>query len=491
VTVTFWPTLADAAANAAQTAKAPLLWDPERHLLSRLTFGPNTEDRKHLADIGPDAWFDEQVDLGRKYRGYKGWGAIYQRTDLLRMTPYDLRQWLINNGNEYGWDAMDQLTQATLGLQIYSRAQLYEVLVDFFSNHLSVPNHSSDLWNTRPDYDNKVIRKFALGSFSDMLVASSKHPAMLKYLSLCDSTKNTINENYARELLELHTVGLHYSESDVRNTARALTGRTMDLHQHYVYDEYIHSTGSISVLGYTAANKRAVDGESVGDDLLRYLASHPFTAQNIAQKLCVRLVSDNPSSDLVAAVAQAYLDNGTQIVPTVKAILCSTEFWESRGLKVRRPAENLVAAARALNAKVAQWGKALQTLHWMSSALNDVPLDWQAPNGYPDVATMWRSSSALLQVWDYHLCFATQYAGGFWPCDITSLYEGIPLTTGQAIDMLTDRLVGQRFADEHRQALLTFLGDSSFDTLLVLSGMKWYAAYLVGLILHSPYHALR
>jgi hypothetical protein len=491
VTVTFWPTMADAIANATRSAAAPLTWDPSSHLLSRLTFGPTPSDRARLAALGPDGWFAEQVALGTAHQGYRGNPAVSFHAKLLRMSPYDLRQWLIANGNEYGWDALEQLTEVTLGLQVYSVAQVYEVLVDFFANHLNVPNHMGDLWTTRADYDNRVIRRYALGSFSDMLVASCKHPAMLSYLSLCNSTKRTVNENYARELLELHTVGLHYSESDVQNTARILTGRTIDQYQHYIYDDYIHATGAVSVLGFSDPNTMPARGEIAGDNLLRYLASHAYTAQNIARKLCVRLVSDNPSSDLVAGVAQAYLDNNSAIIPTVQKILCSTEFWESRGLKTRRPAENLVATARVLEAKPVHWVPALRTLHWMCTALGDLPLDWQAPDGYADVATRWRSSSALLQVWDYHLCFLGQWAGGFVPGDVSALYGGTPLTSGQAIDMLTNRLIGMTFSDEHRQTLLTFLGDTSFDTPMSKSGMRWYALYLAGLILHSPHHALR
>ena len=130
-----------------------------------------------------------------------------------------MQQWLIAHDNEYGWDAMDQLTEVTLGLQAWSPGQLYETLVDFFANHLNVPNHNGDLWNTRHAFDRDVIRRYALGKFSDMLLASAKHPAMLIYLSLAESTKAAVNENYGRELLELHTVGLHYSESDVQNAA--------------------------------------------------------------------------------------------------------------------------------------------------------------------------------------------------------------------------------------------------------------------------------
>jgi hypothetical protein len=492
VTVTFWPTMSAALANANQVARAPLAPDPNTHLLSRLTFGPTPQDRAKLATLGPDAWFQQQAQYGAQYNGYRGDAGVYQRTAMLRMTPYDLDQYLTVRNKKYGWDAMDRLTEVTCGLQTLSVAQLYEVLVDVFANHLNVPNHYGDVWNTRPDYDRTVIRRYAMGSFSDMLVASSKHPAMLTYLSLCQSTKNTLNENYAREVLEVHTVGLHYSESDVTGVARMLTGRTVDDYSHYVYDAYIHATGAVNVLGFSDPNTKAAHGEIAGDNLLKYLARHQFTAQNLARKLCVRFVSDNPSSELVSAVAQAYLDNDTHIVPTIYKIFCSTEFWDSRGLKQRRPAENLIAAIRAVGNTVDNWNTALRTLHWMCNAMNDTPLDWQAPNGYPDAATSWRSSSALLQLWDCHLGFVGSWADGWTDGDITGLYGGTtPTTVGQAIDLLTVRLTGSTFLPEHRQALLTFLGDASFDTPLAQSGMRWRATYLVGLILHSSYHALR
>ncbi len=489
--MTIWPSLADAMNNAAQVAKAPLRWDPTDHLLARVGFGATPDSRAFVAANGPDAWFAQQVTLGQTKRGYKGVPAVFARSKRCRMTPYDLRQYFIAQGNEYSWQAMDELTQVTLMLQIYSPAQLYEAVVDVLANHLNVPNHIGDLWTVRADYDNNVIRRHAFGSFSDMLVASCKHPAMLRYLSLCDSTKNTVNENYAREMLELHTVGMQYTETDVQNAARMLTGRTTGSRDNYDYDPNIHYKGAIRVLGWTDPNNVPNRSEAVGDAMLRYLAAHPFTAQTIARKLCVRFVSDSPSAELVAAVAQAYVDNGTQILPTVKAILCSTEFWESRGQKLRRPSENLVAAVRVLGNGVVRWKDAMQTLHWMCYALGDIPLEWPAPNGYPDVAAAWHQSGSLLQVWDYHLCFGGQWADGFSPGDLNALYPAPPVTVGDAIDMLTNTLTGTTFADQDRQALLTFLGDTSFSTAVSLSGLRWYLLYLVGLILHSPYHALR
>jgi hypothetical protein len=484
------PTIAQAVAQSTHTAHAPLGWDPVNHLLSRLAFGPTVTSRAYVTKYGVTAWYDLQLAAGAKYRGYSGKPEVAALGPLLTQSPWEVRQYLKANGGEYGWTAMDQLSRVTLGLQTWSNAQLYETLVDFFSNHLNVANHNGDVWNTRPAYDRDVIRQHAMGSFTDMLLASARHPAMLIFLNLAESTKTAINENYGRELLELHTVGLVYSEDDVKNAAKLLTGRTVDSYSNYVYRPARHYTGTIRVLGFADANAAPGDGEPAGDALLRYLAKHPATAQRLARKMCVRYVSDNPSAELVAAVAKAYLASGTQIMPMLLTILHSTEFWQSRGAKVRRPAENLIATVRILLPKVSSMTKALDTLHWMSADVGHVPLDWSAPNGYPDVAASWRSSSGLLSQWEQHLGFAGSWWDGFLATDHTALYGRTPTSSGDAINLLTKRLTGMTFSTAHRAVLQTFLGESA-STSMAKSRLRWYLEPLIAIILDGPHHALR
>jgi hypothetical protein len=491
MTTRIWPTMAQAIAHSSHTARAPLAFDAASHLLSRFTFGPNATSRAHVARIGPDAWYAEQVALGNRYRGYAGNPQVAAAGPLLTQSPAQVRAYMKGLGNEYGWNVMSQLTEVTLGLQAWSTAQLYETLVDLFSNHLNVANHSDSVWITRHAYDRDVIRAHALGSFTDMLLASARHPAMLTYLNLAQSTKQAVNENYGRELLELHTVGLHYSESDVQNAAHLLTGRTIDANYNYLYNPAIHPTGSVRVLGFTHANSTAAGGEAAGDEFLRYLASHPDTAATLARKLCVHYVSDAPSADLIAAVASAYLRGGTQILPMVHTILCSSEFWQSRGLKVRKPTENLMATIRILGTTPsAPVGTALQTLHWMTAAMGNVPLDWATPDGYPDVAAAWRSSGSLLYQWNLHLGLAGQWWNGFAKQDLTKLYARPPKTSGDAINLLTQRLTGMTFSAADRATLQTFLGEPA-STPMAKSTLRWLLYPLLALILDGPHHALR
>jgi hypothetical protein len=485
-----WPSIDAAIKHSTRRAAAPLHWDPHAHLLSRFAFGPTDRARAYLAKHGPSAWYASQLAIARKHLGYSAHPHVAACGPLLHKSPYDVQQWLTAHNRAYGWDAMDQLTEVTLGLQAWSSAQLYETLVDLFSNHLNVPNHNGDLWNTRHTFDRDVIRRHALGKFSDMLLAAAKHPAMLIYLSLAESTKAAVNENYGREVLEMHTVGLHYSEHDVQNCARMLTGRTVDENQHYLFDSYIHPTGRVKVLGFTHPNASADHGESAGDALLRYLARHHYTATNIARKMCVRFVSDTPSAALVKAVATAYLEHDTAILPMVQTILHSTEFWQSRGAKVRRPAENVVATIRALNPPVSNWSKILPTLHWITASMGNVPLDWPAPNGYPDVAASWRSAGSLLTTWNLHLGFAGGWWDGLKAPSLDRLYGTKPKTSGDAIDQLTQRLTGMTFNHAHRAALQQFLAEPA-DTAFANSRLQWFGYPLVALILDGPHHALR
>ncbi|HEV7203880.1 MAG TPA: DUF1800 domain-containing protein [Jatrophihabitans sp.] len=490
MTTTIYPSLASAISHSVHTAVAPLTWNPVEHLLARTTFGATPGDRAYVGRYGPDAFYKLQVGRGANYSTYRGNRYVNALCPLLAMNPYDVRQWLIRNGNEYGWEAMDQLTNATLGLQTWSIAQLYEVLVDFFSNHLNVPNHNGDLWNTRHTHDRDVVRRFAMGSYTNMLLASAKNPAMLLYLNLAESNKTAINENYGRELLELHTVGLRYTENDVKNAARLLSGRTLDDNFRYVYDEYIHATGKVTVLGFTDANLRAEDGERAGDNMIRYLAAHPFTATRLAQKLCTRLVSDTPSAGLVNAVAHAYLANRTQILPMVSTILRSAEFWQSRGRKVRRPAENVVATVRTTGVGVSNLPDALDTLHWVTAQMGNTPLEWPTPDGYPDVASAWRSAGTLLRTWEMHLGIAGGWWNGLRAANIAALYGGVPANSGDAIVRLGRTLTGTTLSSTHRSVLQTFLGEPA-RTPMSRSILQWWDSLLAATILDGPHHALR
>jgi hypothetical protein len=489
---TIYPTIAEAIEKSPKTARAPLAWNPTDHALCRLAFGPTPAARAEIAKNGIPAWLSGQIAAAHTYAGYTGDPLVAAQATRLGLSPADSFTLLKLGGNKYGWDVMTQLTQTTLGLQVWSKAQLYEVLVDFFANHLNVVCPRADLWVTRHTFDRDVIRKYAMGSFTDMLLASARNPAMLLYLDLATSTKSAVNENYARELLELHTVGLIFSEADVKNVAKLLTGRTVSERTYdYTYNPADHGTGAVRVLGFAHPNSSPGDGEAGGDALLRYLAKHPSTAKRLARKLCTRLVSDRPSTELVAAVAKAYTDADTQILPMLDTILRSSEFWAARGQKVRRPAENVIATLRILEVRPASITAALKYLQTMTQQVGNTPLAWGPPNGYPDVAAAWRSASSLLMLWLHHLGLAADsWTNAFAKSNKTALYGGTPTNSGDAIARLGVRLTGAPLPVAHAQALQNFLAESA-TTPMAKSTLHVLLPALIALILDGPSHALR
>ena len=211
------------AAEATPSWPTPLDRDPALHLLRRATFGPTLVDVVAARQMGIDAWLERQLNPPGITDPIGDQIPTWYPT-IVMSTP-QIRAALEPNDGK----AMSELGRGTLARQMWSTRQLYEVMVDFWSNHLNVTNPFDGGWDVRTPYDH-IIRAHALGRFSDMLYYSAQHPAMMRYLDNFRSNKRNVNENYGRELLELHTVGLAsgYTEVDVRQSAYIMTGRTVN-----------------------------------------------------------------------------------------------------------------------------------------------------------------------------------------------------------------------------------------------------------------------
>ncbi|MGL5853093.1 MAG: DUF1800 domain-containing protein, partial [Phycicoccus sp.] len=309
------------------------------HLLSRATFGARPSDYADVRSRGVDAWLERQLDP--RLIPDPGGDAVL-RAHPLALAPIATVLQAVAAGTDVA-QPPQQAAKATLGLQIFSSRQLFEVVVDVFSNLLHVTTPSDHVWATTPDYARSVIRAHAFGTYSDMLRAAMRHPAMLTYLDNNQSTRDRVNENLGRELLELHSVGVGsgYTESDVLNSAHILTGRGVHFATSWAFrwTAKHHWVGPVRVLGFSHRNGASDDGLAVGDAYLTYLARHPSTAQTVARKLAVRFVSDNPPRSLVDRLAKAYLDNDTAIVPVLRVLFRSSEFWSAPQAKTRRPLE--------------------------------------------------------------------------------------------------------------------------------------------------------
>ena len=365
----------------------------------------------------------------------------------------------------------------------------------FWANHLHVAAPSNGVWDSRAGYEASVVREHAFGRFADMLKASARHPAMLTYLDNRSSTKAHPNENYARELMELYTVGMIYGEDDVLAAARLLTGMTVDSAGTYAYSPAKHATGAVDILGFRHANA-AADGEAAAMAFVDHLARHPETARRIATKLCVRFVADDAPASLVATLAKVYLDNDTAIVPVLRALFTSAEFAAAAGQKTRTPFEDLAATVRALGLGPEKSGvKALDALYNALVNAGNAPYRWSTPDGFPDVAAAWASPSAFLQRCNLHLNLAT----GWYPSQLTrpadllkSLVPVLPGTYGALVDALATRLVGARLPAAHTAAVLSVA--DKLPTSPLTAGDKSLAGslpYLIALVLDAPSFQLR
>lgn len=495
-----------AAAGPAGAAVGPS--DRGLHLLRRATFGPTQASVAEFAALGPQGWLAKQLNPGYvDDRLCDGYLARYPR---LTWTIAQVRTAFPDST----WDVMFDLGQATVLRATWSKRQLLEVMVDFWSNHLNVTSPSGEVWDSRHDYDRTVIRRHALGKFADMLVASAIHPAMMRYLNNAESTASNPNENYGRELLELHSVGVDggYDEADMRTSALIMTG--FGVHENwrdrkdpknglFEYHAQDHHVGPVEVMGWTNANGSQAGGYAVGLAYVNWLARHPKTARRIADKLVQRFVSDEPQPTLAAQLAKVYLDNDTAIVPVLRALFASRTFrYSDLGAKVRRPYEDLVASLRILGVTPDASGtKGLQALYWKTEELGQAPMAWHLPDGYPDVATAWQSANGTLARWNTHMALA----GRWWPVSSdpknpmlqapdprTLLPATLPATYGDFVDRLAERLLFGRLPKTGRDAVLTFLGKTSTAPLGASdSAVTWRLPYVVALILDSSYHVRR
>ncbi len=330
----------------------------------------------------------------------------------------------------------EELIAVRLTRDLYSSAQLQEVMTDFWLNHFNVYLRKNE---TMPyelvSYERDVIRPHALGKFEDLLEATAHSPAMLMYLDnnesigpdslaaermriaverhpgLKKAAREGLNENYARELMELHTVGVNggYTQADVTQVARILTGWTIDQPQRgggFEFNPNRHDPGTKTVFG----QKVHEDGEMEGRALLHYLATRPATAQFICRKLAIRFVSDDPPQSLVDRMAQTYLTSGGDISAVLRTLFHSPEFWSTSAYhaKVKTPLEYVLSAVRASNARI-------DNLRPLANALREMGMPLYGcvpPTGYNDDAATWVSTGALVDRMNFALNLAANRLPG-------------------------------------------------------------------------------
>lgn len=442
--------------------------DSAFHALNRLAYGPRPGDVEAVARGGVMAWIESQLrperladdslreiehrftllappraELARQYVELQQARARLARSG---MSEQDARRALqARMASEPGGARRRPgpvLQQLHLTRAVYSQRQLYEVLVDFWVNHFNVHQGKGLDRILMPAYLEETIRPHALGSFEELLIATAQSPAMLFYLDnhqsvapgttppnleraarsrrMTDEQRERImarvprgiNENYARELLELHTLGVDggYSQQDVQEVARMLTGWSIARPRDgagFRFNEWAHDRGEKVVLGRTFP---AGGGMDEGVALLRFLAQHPATRRHVSHKLCERLVADDAPDGCVDAAVRAWERTGGDIREVVRAIVRSPEFWSpaARAAKTKTPLEFVVSAVRAVGGRPDSTPRLAGLVARLGQPIFLQPL----PTGYPETQEDWVNSGALLSRMNVAMQLAAGRAAG-------------------------------------------------------------------------------
>src|SRR5205085_3874922 len=461
--------------------------DSPFHALNPLAYGARPDEADSVARLGVMRWIERQLDadhipdqhLAERERTFKILDykrgdfatryrdAVRERQRMQReaaasgdtMRPNGAGAGPMREFRELG----GELQQLAIVRAALSERQLREVMVDFWTNHFNVfVGKGADRF-LLPSYIEQTIRPRAMGHFEDLLIATAESPAMLFYLDNAQSVApgsapprpfrpffgrrrfgmnelpedrrrqpTGINENYARELLELHTLGVDggYTQQDIIAVARIFTGWSIERPERgagFVFREWAHDHGTKRVFGLTFNN----DGQDEGIRLLKFLANQRATMHHVSAKLCARFVADEPPDGCVDAAVAAWQKTRGDIRAVLRAIFTSPDFWSPPVVrsKVKTPFEFVVSAVRVLSADPDTTPQLAQVVARLGEPLYQQP----APTGYAETEAHWVNSGALLA----RMNAAVALARG-------SLDAVIPATTdhSQLVDMVDERILG-------------------------------------------------
>jgi hypothetical protein len=458
----------------AEGELAPSAADPAYHFLNRISWGVRQADLDRVREIGIEKYLDEQLSPETIKGANKVRVSSLLKADRLRGRK--------GNRSDKTYEALihGMITRAAA-----NPAQLYERVVEFWSDHFNIASEGLEV--DLVDFQREVIRKHAFGNFAELLKATAQHPAMLYYLDNYLNVAEHPNENYARELMELHTLGVDggYTEADVKAVARAFSGWTINDDEKpggFFFDAENHDEAPKIVLGIAMLPGRGVED---GLDVLAMLANHPSTIRFVCRKLCVRFVSDRPPQTLIDTLAGVWAQNNGEIKPILRALFLSPEFAASAGQKLRRPLDFFVGALRTTGAEL----RNVDLARWLLSKLGQVPYDWHPPNGYPDVAAAWANSNGMLERWNSSQILTD---GAFHDKKSglkTQLYKKLSkmATAGMLVDLATKEILAAQLPGVLRGSLVSFVADGGDEYTGVTKDMlEQKAGPLCGLLLSSP-----
>jgi uncharacterized protein (DUF1800 family) len=498
--------VAGCATGGGPTAKTPtmtftvtdqreLLPDEQvQHVLNRLAFGGRPGDAAAVRAMGVDQWIarqlqPEKIEDARATSLIARYPALTSdRADLVAdfVEARQVRQQAKNQAPAKARPPMDvqravpELQAALLTRAVTSERQLYEVMVNFWENHFSVyAQKGAQERLFLIEYDRDVIRPNAMGKFRDLLGAVAHSPAMLFYLdnwqSQADSANPTLaeqragrrprlraalrarprrglNENYARELMELHTLGVDggYTQKDVQEVARALTGWTIALQQggEFTFRPEAHDAGPKVILGKQFPAGRGIEE---GEAVLDLIARHPSTARFITTKLARYFISDDPPPSVVDRCSAVFTRTDGDIRSTLGCVITGPEFFSRAAYraKVKTPFQVVASAMRALDAMPDQTPRSVQTVAQLGQPI----FGHQTPEGWPDRAESWMNSGAILNRINFGLQMASSRVPGVTFGRVAEIDELRGATREAQVDGIVKLFFGGQVSTDTRQVL--------------------------------------
>lgn len=463
------------------------------HRFARRMFDPTDLDRSIVQLIGRTTFgftpslYDEVVAMGFEefVESQLNYQAIDDSIVEARLTPY----FTLSMTSEEIYDAYNMerdvpirhLVEATILRAVLSKRQLYERMVEFWTDHFSVNINDQLVPFFKTADDRDVIREHAMTTFPQLLNANARSAAMLYYLDNYANIVGHAQENYARELMELHTLSVDgpYTQQDVEEVARCLTGWTIAGEGNplgfgaFVFHPPFHDDEAKTVLGQFIP---AGGGESDGQTVLDILAYHPKTAEFIAGKLCKRFCAYEPPQQLIDSVTDTYLATGGDIKSMLRVILQEDVLQSFASPKFKRPFHLVASLLRASNASISDPRLLLEMLFIMGHA----PFFWATPDGYPDRLDAW--STSLLPRWQ----FASYIFDGVFPgvfVNVSGVIGSEGLEPGNEIAAI-NLAFGQPLSNVETQMLESFLSQvppgypgklsDALGLATTLPGFQWY-----------------
>ncbi len=429
----------------------------ELRLLRRITMGLTPAEVTRIGQLGFAAYLEEQLNPS-SIDDTASEAVIQARYPAFYFTQAQLLA-----KDSVFWDECSRpIMRAVIERAVTSRRQLEQRMVEFWSDHFNIPLSVPRVVDYRD-----VIQRHALSTFGDLVRASMRSPAMLIYLDQVWNTKYGINENYARELMELHTVGWDggYTQADVNNLARVLTGWTMDSNRNFQYRADYHDFTAKTVMGQAFPARTPAGGTAGMDEAMtfaEYLIHHPATARFVSTKLLRWFIRPDPTPAQVTAATTAWTTSGGDIKAVLRAILTPANVAAAPA-KLKRPFHYYVSVVRGSGAVIDAWPDPTQwdgvTGHLWDNA--HAPFSWQTPDGFPDKADYW--AGLMVNRWNAVSSVVGNWSGatpGRYPRFLPTLYTAVP-SPAAVVAEIDRRMFGGEMSPPLRTELLAVFGSST------------------------------